>query len=54
VSDGVEGKFYVADYVSGWKDMFEAMPKNERCSGDDVKCSLTHKNGKYYWEIVRE
>lgn len=54
VSDGEEGKFYVADSGSGWKDMFDAMPKNEYCEREGVKCSLTHKSGKYYWEIVRE
>ena len=54
VSDGEEGKFYVADAGSGWKDMFEAMPKDRACDEDGVKCALTHKSGVYAWEIVRE
>lgn len=54
VVDGEDGKFYVADYGSGWKDMFEAMPKDDRCEQADVKCALTHKAGKYAWEVVRE
>ena len=54
LAGGVDGKFYVADYKSKWGDMFSVMPKDERCERADVKCALTHKAGKYAWEVVKE
>lgn len=54
VANGTDGNFYVADYKSAWGDMFTLMPKDKKCNDADVKCALTHKNGKYGWEIVRE
>lgn len=46
--------YFVADPDGRWKDMFGAMPKEEACERDGVKCALTHKSGRYAWEIVRE
>ena len=54
VANGTDGNFYVADYKSAWGDMFTLMPKDPKCDDPDVKCALTHENGKYGWEIVRE
>lgn len=49
-----EDNFYVTNNDGAWGDMFTAMPKDPKCNDADVKCALTHKNGKYGWEIVRE